>query len=84
MKLSNFKEINVKDFLQGLIYALIAALLAYAVEAMKIGDLTGFNLKEILTVLGTSAIAYITYLGKRFLSNSDGTFLKPEEDIYKK
>ena len=83
-KLSLFGQLNVKDFLQGVIYAVIMAAITYLIEIMRPGDFSLFDFKAFGTVILNAAIAYGVYIFKRFFSNSDGTFAKKEGDPYRR
>lgn len=73
---SNFLNLNFKDFLKGLLTAVITAVSAYIYEVIQSADLTAIDWKFVGT---TALIASIGYLTKNLLTNSDGEPLKTEE-----
>ena len=68
--LSGLFELNLKDFIKGLIVAVLAAVVDVLVNQLSNGE---FKKDEILLVAG---IAFLAYIKSRFLSNEVGDFLK--------
>ena len=66
--------LKVKDFLKGLIVAVITALLTLILQALQSG--TPMSVKWILT---NAAIALVSYLLKNLFTNSDDQFLTKEQ-----
>ena len=73
---SKFLQLNRKDFFNGLIIAVVSAILAYLFEVIQLGSFDTFEWKTILSV---SLIATITYLSKNLFRNSEGTYSLKEE-----
>lgn len=63
-----------KDFLNGLFIAVLGAILAVVTQTLQAATLT-FDYKAIGT---TAAIAAVSYISKKFVTNSNGDLLKSE------
>jgi len=63
-----------KDFIHGLFIAVLGAILAIITQTLQAGSLT-FDYKAIGT---TAAIAALSYISKKFVSNSQGEILQGE------
>jgi uncharacterized membrane protein YvlD (DUF360 family) len=73
-KMSKLFSVGLQDFLHGLFIAVIGAVLAVVTSTLQAGTLT-FDYKAIGT---TAAIAALSYVSKKFLSNSEGQILTSE------
>jgi hypothetical protein len=73
---SNFLNLNLRDFLKGLLLAVITAVVAFLYEKLLAGvplDL------ELLKAVGMTALAsFLAYLLKNLFTNSQGEILTPE------
>lgn len=65
---SSFLKLNIKDFLKGLIVAIISAVLGVISTSLQLGSLT-FDWKLIGTIALSAGVAYIT---KNLFQNSSG------------
>lgn len=63
-----------KDFLHGLFIAVLSGVFTVIEQSLQAGNLT-FDYKDIGTVAGISAL---TYISKKFVSNSQGDILTGE------
>jgi uncharacterized membrane protein YebE (DUF533 family) len=63
-----------KDFLNGLFIAVIGAVLAVVTQTLQAGTLT----LDYKTIGTTAAIAALSYISKKFATNSQGEVLKGE------
>jgi hypothetical protein len=76
---SKFLSLNVRDFLRGLLLAVLTAVLTFAYEALQQGTLFS---KEGLKAMGLAALsALMAYLLKNFFSNSQGEILALEPKV---
>lgn len=71
---STFLTLNTKDFIKGLLVAVLSAVVTILYNTIQSGSLA-FDWKQIGVVALTSALAYIM---KNLFSNSTGGFLKKE------
>ena len=72
--MSNFLNLNWKDFFKGLIVAVLTAVITIIYSTIQAGSLA-FDLKAI----GMAALsACLAYLVKNFFQNSNGNLLKSE------
>lgn len=71
---SSLFSVGTKDFLHGLFIAVVGAVLTVVTQSIQGGTLV-FDYKAIGT---TAAIAAISYISKKFLSNSNGEILTGE------
>ena len=71
---SKFLTVGVTDFLHGLFIAVVGAVLTVVSQSLTTGSLT-FDYKSIGT---TAAIAGLSYVSKKFLSNNQGEILTPD------
>ena len=70
---SEFKSINVKDFLMGLLYALVIGLAGYFMDA----NVSGVEI-SLTAIISVALSALVGYLTKTFYTNSEGKFYKTE------
>jgi hypothetical protein len=76
MKKSKFLNLNARDFLKGLLVAVLTALLTGVYQLLQMGgDLSWLTLKPVVMA---SAAAGLSYLIKNLLSNSQDEFAKTE------
>jgi hypothetical protein len=76
MQRSKFLSLNWRDFLKGLLLAVLAAVLTFVYELIQAGPIV-FN-KEFLITIGTISLSTaLAYLLKNLFENSEGD-LKPE------
>lgn len=73
-QMSKLFSVGLQDFLHGLLIAVIGAVLAVVTNTLQAGTLT-FDYKAIGT---TAAIAALSYISKKFLTNSAGQVLTSE------
>jgi hypothetical protein len=71
---STFLTLGSKDFIKGLLVAVLSAVITIVYNTIQNGSLT-FDWKTIGMTALTSAVAYIM---KNLFSNSNGKFLKKE------
>ena len=71
---STFLNLNNKDFIKGLIVAVLSAVITIIYNTVQAGSLT-FDWKAIGLTALSSAIAYIM---KNLFTNSTGSFLKKD------
>ena len=74
MKQSSFLSLNTKDFIKGLLLAVLTTVITIIYNSLQAGDLT-FDWKSIGTTALTTALAYIM---KNLLTNSNDQFLGKE------
>ena len=74
MNNSIFGTLNLKDFLKGLVVAVLTAVIGIISTSLQAGSLT-FDWKQIGTIALSAGLAYI---GKNLFSNSQGTFAAKE------
>jgi hypothetical protein len=74
MKQSSFLSLNTKDFIKGLLLAVLTTVITIVYNSLQAGDLT-FDWKSIGTTALTTALAYIM---KNLLTNSNDQFLGKE------
>ncbi len=76
--MSNLFTLNWKDFLKGLLMAVLAPVIAIIYQSVELGSLTF----DWSTILKASLLAGLAYIMKNFLTDSNGKFFgKDEEDI---
>jgi hypothetical protein len=68
MKNSSFLQLNMKDFIKGLLVAVISAVLTIVYTSVQAGNLN-FDWKAIGTTALTTAIAYLV---KNLFQNTNG------------
>jgi hypothetical protein len=73
-QMSKLFSVGLQDFLHGLLIAVIGAVLAVVTNTLQAGTLT-FDYKAIST---TAIIAAVSYISKKFISNSAGQVLMSE------
>jgi hypothetical protein len=71
---STFLNLNTKDFIKGLLVAVLSAVITILYNTIQTGSLD-FDWKSIGVVALTSALAYIM---KNLFTNSTGSLLKKE------
>lgn len=71
---SSFLTLNAKDFIKGLVMAVLTAVITLIYTSVQAGNLT-FDWKAIGVAALSSALAYIT---KNLLTNSNDQILKSE------
>ena len=69
MKDSNFLSLGLKDFLRGLVMAILTPIFVIAQQSFEAGVIT-FNLKVIGMAAAAGALAYIT---KNFFTSAPST-----------
>lgn len=74
MKQSTFLSLNTKDFIKGLLLAVLTTVITIVYNSLQSGNLT-FDWKSIGTTALTTALAYIM---KNLLTNSNDQFLGKE------
>ena len=72
---STYLSLNKKDFIKGLILAVLTAVISVVYTSIESGSLE-FNVKSIVIAALSAALAYIM---KNALTNSDDQFLKKEK-----
>jgi len=72
--MSKLFTVGVRDFLHGLFIAVAGGVFTVIEQSLQANSLT-FDYKAIGTVAGISALSYIS---KKFLSNSQGEILSSE------
>lgn len=72
---STFLSLNKKDFIKGLVVAVLSAVISVLYNTIENGSLE-FNIKSIVISALSAALAYIM---KNALTNSDDQFLKKEK-----
>lgn len=76
MKRSNFLNLNWRDFLKGLLLAVLSAIVTFIYQVVQAG--TAFD-AEFFKAVGVVAITtLLAYLSKNLFENSEGD-LKPEQ-----
>jgi len=71
---AGFFNLKTKDFIKGLILAVITAVITFLTDMLNLG--VEFEWKKILI---TSVIAMLSYLVKNLFTNSEDEFLKKEQ-----
>jgi len=71
---SSIFTLNTKDFIKGLLVAVLTSVITIVYQTIQTGSLT-FDWKAIGTMALTSALGYIM---KNLLTNSTGQFLKKD------
>jgi len=72
---SGLFSLNLRDFIKGALYAIVAAVVIFLADLFKAGPLA-FDL-ILLTSLGKVALAtLVAYVAANFLQNSKGNFAK--------
>ena len=78
---SDFLNLNWKDFVKGLLVAVLTAVITYLYGVIGTGDFTAIDWKMVGS---TALIAALAYLSKNLFTNSEGEPLKTEsESVYK-
>lgn len=77
---SSFLKLNWSDFGKGLLLAVFVAILGFVQQLLKEKglDITGEDLKSILTMAIDTAIAYLV---KNLFTNSEGQFGRAEKKV---
>jgi hypothetical protein len=69
--MSNFFNLNTKDFIKGLIVAVLSALFAGVLELLKAGPFV-FDWPTFQPIVMTALAAALAYLSKNLFTNSTG------------
>ncbi len=69
--MSNFLALNVKDFVKGLVVAVISALIAGVLQLMQTGPFV-FDWATFQPIVFTAVSAGLAYLSKNLFQNSTG------------
>jgi hypothetical protein len=69
--MSNFLNLNAKDFIKGLIVAVFGALFAGVLELLKAGPFV-FDWATFQPIVFTALSAGLAYLSKNLFQNSEG------------
>ena len=72
---STYLSLNKKDFIKGLVVAVLTAVISVIYTSIESGSLE-FNVKSIVIAALSAALAYIM---KNALTNSNDQFLKKEK-----
>jgi len=72
---STYLSLNKKDFIKGLLMAVLTAVISVVYTSIESGSLE-FNLKSVVIAALSAALAYIM---KNALTNSNDQFLKKEK-----
>lgn len=72
---SNFLKLDTKDFLKGLVLAVLTAIITALYSLVQTGELASINVNLVLTTAISSALAYLM---KNLATNSDDKILKKE------
>ena len=76
MKRSNFLNLNWRDFLKGLLLAVLSAIVTFVYQVVQAG--TSFD-AEFFKAMGVVAVTtLLAYLSKNLFENSSGELAKPE------
>ena len=76
MKRSNFLNLNWRDFLKGLLLAMLSAVITFIYEVVQAG--TAFD-SEFFKAMGIVAVStLLAYLMKNLFENSSGDLAKSE------
>ncbi len=73
---STFLSLNLRDFIKGLVLAVLAAVIAYAYEAVQAGTLFDIAFLKSSGMVALSAV--LAYLVKNLFTNSEGKIATPE------
>jgi hypothetical protein len=77
MERSSLFSLNWRDFLKGLLLAILSAVITFVYEVIQAG--TAFD-TEFFRAMGLVAVStLLAYLMKNLFENSSGTLAKPEE-----
>ena len=74
---SKFLSLNVRDFLKGLLLAVLTAVITFVYEALQTGSL--FEPGTIKKGLMVALAALLAYLLKNLFTNTQGEILTPEK-----
>ena len=72
-------KLNVKDWIHGFATACFGALVGFVEPILTSGQLPNFSLDSLQSMGKFSLIAGISYILKKFMSNSDGKILSKEQ-----
>ena len=70
-------SLNARDFFKGLIVAIIAGVLTFVINELQAG--TEINILLFKRMGITAIIAFLSYILKNLMTNSDDKLLTPEE-----
>jgi len=76
MKKAKLFNLNVKDFFKGLIMAIITAVITFLANELQIGSSVDLTLLKRMGI--AAVIAFLSYLVKNMLTNSNDELLTPE------
>lgn len=74
---AKFLTLNIRDFLKGLILALITAIITFLSNELSAGSAIDIHLLKRIGI--ASVIAFLSYLVKNFFTNSKDQILTPEK-----
>jgi molybdopterin-binding protein len=74
---AKFLSLNARDFLKGLVVAVVAAVLTFLTNELTAGSTIDLKLLKRIGV--TALIAFLSYLTKNLFTNSKGEMLTPEK-----
>ena len=69
--------LNARDFLKGLVLAIITAVMTFLINELQTGAPIDYELAKRVGV--TALIAFMSYVVKNFLTNSEGQLLTAEK-----
>lgn len=77
MERSSLFKLNLRDFLKGLLLAVISALVTFLYEVFQAGPVVFDG--DFFKAMGIAAVtALLAYLSKNLFENSNGDLAKPE------
>lgn len=76
---SKFLSLDIKDFIKGLIIALITAILTFLIDLLQIGS--SFDAVQWGRLIIAVVVAFLSYLLKNLFSNSKDQLLTKEPII---
>lgn len=76
MENSKFLSLNTRDFLKGLIVAIVSAVLTFAYDALAAGEL--FSESSLKKIGFVALAALLSYLLKNLFTNTSGEIFTPE------
>jgi VIT1/CCC1 family predicted Fe2+/Mn2+ transporter len=74
--MSNFLNLNLKDFIKGLVVAVISAVITFVYEALQSGTL--FQAGSLKAVGLVALTAFLAYIIKNLLTNVQGELFKAD------
>lgn len=79
---SKFLRLNLRDFFKGMLVAVITAILTFAINELESGTTIDIQLLKKIGVSGI--IAFLSYILKNLITNSNGEILTDETKIPEK